>query len=186
MNLNSVLATADLGEGKGATVNLTTDIDLTGETWMPIDKMWVTFNGNGHTISNLTAGFDSTGRRSGFWGYAGAVTINDLTLENVTVTGSQAGTFAGSAEGLKINNSYLKGTNTVNYASGVETWNGIGAITGVLTNSTVNVTIAEGATVTLNRGDMTTDVDCTYVDNLTGHIQANGGSVTNKGTITVQ
>ncbi len=185
VNLNDVLAAASLGEGVGAVVNLTTDIDLTGETWLPIEKMWVTFNGNGHTISNLTAGFDSTGRRSGFWGYAGAVTINDLTIENANITGSQAGIFAGSAEGFKVNNCVVKGTNTVTFAAGVEEWNGIGAITGVLTSSNVNVTIAEGATVTLEKGSMTTAEGCVYVDNLTGYLSANEGTVTNNGTVTV-
>ena len=183
-NLESVLADARPSEANILTVDLLVDVDLTGETWDPLTQMWIIFNGNDHTISNLTAGFDSTGRRSGFWGYAGAVTINDLTLENINVTGSQAGTFAGSAEGLKVNNCYLEGTNTVTFASGVETWNGIGAITGVLTNSNINVEIVSGATVTLNKGAMTTDSGCTYVDNLTGYISANKGVVTNNGTVT--
>ena len=185
MALNGALAEVDLGEGKAYTVNLTCDVDLTGEDWKPIVSMWVTFNGNGHTISNLTAGFDSEGRRSGFWSYAGAVTINDLTLENVNVAGSQAGTFAGSAEGMKINNCFLKGTNTVRFVPGIEDWNGIGAITGVLTASNINVTIAEGATVTLIKDGFTTDSACKYVDNLTGYISANNGSVVNNGTVKV-
>ena len=107
MNLDTVLAGADLGEGKAATINLAVDVDLTGETWKPISRMWFTFNGNGHTISNLTT--EST-RKAGLFGYAGAVTVNDLTLENVTVTGSQAGVFAGSGEGFTANNCVLKGT----------------------------------------------------------------------------
>jgi hypothetical protein len=179
-NLDAVLADADLGEGKAATVNLAADIDLTGETWTPISRMWFTFNGNGHTISNLTT--EST-RKAGFFGYAGAVTINDLTLENVTVTGSQAGAFAGAGEGLTVNNCFLKGTNIINFTPTEETWNGIGAITGVLLRGTVNVTIDEYATVTLNRGDMTTEVGCVYVDNLTGHIDTNKGTVINNGKV---
>lgn len=174
MNLDTVLADADLGEGKAATVNLAADIDLTGETWTPISRMWFTFNGNGHTISNLTT--EST-RKAGLFGYAGAVTVNDLTLENVTVTGSQAGAFAGAGEGFTANNCFLKGTNTVNFTPTEETWNGIGAITGVLLNGNVNVTIDGDATVTLNRGDMTTAEGCVYVDDLTGHITTNKGTV---------
>jgi hypothetical protein len=180
MNLDTVLADADLGEGKAATVNLAADIDLTGETWTPISRMWFTFNGNGHTISNLTT--EST-RKAGLFGYAGAVTVNDLTLENVTVTGSQAGAFAGAGEGFTANNCFLKGTNTVNFTPTEETWNGIGAITGVLLRGTVKVTIDKDATVTLNRGDMTTEVGCVYVDDLTGHITTNKGTVTNKGKV---
>jgi hypothetical protein len=180
MNLDNVLADADLGEGKAATVNLAADIDLTGETWTPISRMWFTFNGNGHTISNLTT--EST-RKAGLFGYAGAVTVNDLTLENVTVTGSQAGVFAGAGEDFTANNCFLKGTNTVNFTPTEETWNGIGAITGVLLNGTVNVTIDEDATVTLNRGDMTTAEGCVYVDDLTGHITTNKGTVKVNGTV---
>jgi hypothetical protein len=180
MNLDTVLAGADLGEGKAATINLAVDVDLTGETWTPISRMWFTFNGNGHTISNLTT--EST-RKAGLFGYAGAVTVNDLTLENVTVSGSQAGVFAGSGEGFTANNCVLKGTNTVNFTPTDETWNGIGAITGILLDGTVNVTIDAGTTVTLNRGDMTTAVECIHVDDLTGHVTNNKGTVTNNGTV---
>ena len=183
MNLNALLAAVAPNEANIITVDLTTDVNLAGEDWAPINSMWVTFNGNGHTISNINAGLSTDGRRSGFWGYAGVVTINELTLENVTVSGSQAGIFAGSAEGLKVNNCYLKGDNTVNFVAGVETWNGIGAITGVLVTSDVNVEIVSGATVNLNTNGMTTDPGCTYVDDLTGYIQANKGTVTNNGTI---
>ena len=183
MNLNALLAAVAPNEANIITVDLTTDVNLAGEDWAPINSMWVIFNGNGHTISNINAGLSTDGRRSGFWGYAGVVTINELTLENVTVSGSQAGIFAGSAEGLKVNNCYLKGNNTVNFVAGVETWNGIGAITGVLVTSDVNVEIVSGATVNLNTNGMTTDPGCTYVDDLTGYIQANKGIVTNNGTI---
>lgn len=166
-------------------INLTCDLDMTDIDWKPMNNMHLTFNGNGYTISNLTAGLDSAGRRSGLFGYAGGVTINDLTLKNVNVTGSQAGIFAGSAEGLKVNNCYLKGDNTVNFVAGVETWNGIGAITGVISSSTIDATITEGTTVTLNKTGFTTDAGCTYYDNLTGYLSANAGNVTNKGTVTV-
>ncbi len=185
MNLNEELAKVAPSEANIQKVNLLCDVDLAGETWMPIDKMWVNFYGNGHTISNINACFDSTGRRSGFWGYAGAVSINDLTLHNVTVAGSQAGTFAGAAEGLKINNCVLSGTNTVTYVDGVEDWNGIGAITGVLTNSNINVTIVEGATVQLIKDGFETATGCTFQDNWTGYIQANSGIVVNNGTVKV-
>ena len=181
-NLNDVLETVVSSEGQGTTINLKADVDLAGQAWEPINEMWVTFNGNDHTIKNMTV--EET-RKAGLFGYAGAVTINDLTIENANVTGSQAGIFAGAGEGLTVNNCYLKGTNTVTFAATEETWNGIGAITGVLTTSKVNVEIVEGATVTLNKGTMTTDPSCTYVDNLTGYIQANNGTVTNNGKVTV-
>lgn len=39
---------------------LENDIDMTGETWEPIETYSGTFNGNGHTISNLTINTTST------------------------------------------------------------------------------------------------------------------------------
>ena len=146
--------------------------------------MHFTFNGNGHTISNVTC---AEGWRSGFFGYAGGVTVNDLTLENVTSAGAQAGTFAGATEGFKANNCFLAGTNTVTYVpyesdTYTETWGGIGAITGVVSSSNINVTIVEGATVTLNKSGLTTN--CAYFDALTGYLSANSGTVVNNGTVT--
>ena len=166
-------------------VNLMADIDLSGMIWQPTSNMHFTFNGNEHTISNVTC---AEGQRSGFFGYAGGVTVNDLTLENVTSAGAQAGTFAGSTEGLTATNCFLKGTNTVTYVpyksdTYEETWGGIGAVTGVLSSSNINVTIVEGATVTLNKSGLTTN--CDYIDNLTGYLNANNGSVTNNGSVKV-
>ena len=175
MNLDSVLTNANPNEANILTVDLNTDIDLTGETWNPINKMWIIFNGNGHTISNMTT--DSVWR-AGFFGYAGAVSINDLTIKNADVTGSQAGIFAGSGEGFKMNNCVVEGDNTVTFAATEETWNGIGAITGLLLDSTINAAIASDATVELDYNDMTTAVGCKFVDELTGFISTNKGEVT--------
>ena len=186
-NLNQFLPTLNLNEAQTATINLTADIDLAGTEWTPITNMWFTFNGNGYTIKNLNV---SKAWKAGLFGYAGAVTINDLTIENANITGAQAGIFAAAGEGLKVNNCFLKGTNKVTWAAcntsqgTLETWNGIGAITGVLQGSNVNVTIVDGATVTLNKTGFSTDDACRYVDNLTGYIQSNNGTITNNGTVT--
>ncbi|MBQ9760655.1 MAG: hypothetical protein IJW16_04845 [Clostridia bacterium] len=169
-----------LSEANAATFELMNDIDLAGQVWTPWDAMWLVFNGNGHTISNVNC---ATARKSGFFGYAGALTINDLTLENVTSVGSQVGTFAAAGEALKINNSFLKGTNSVSFTATEEEWNGIGAITGVLTESTINVEIVADTVVMLAKNAFTTDPECTYVDELTGYISANNGVVTNNGTV---
>ena len=164
-------------------INLLCDIDMSGVVWTPMDNMHLTFNGNGHTISNLNC---AEGWRSGLFGYAGGIVINDLTLENVTARGAQAGTFAGAAEGLRMNNCYLKGNNTVTYVtyktdSYEETWGGIGAISGVISGTVINAEIVAGATVTVNKGTMKTE--CPYFDDLTGYLTANGGTVVNNGTL---
>ena len=189
LNLHKLMADISTGEGQGATINLTTDIDLKNEPFTPIDKMWVTFNGNGHTIKNL---YVPKTWKAGFFGYLGGGSINDLTIENANVTGAQVGIFAGAVEGT-INNCFLKGTNTVTWvachqyndpASSLEAWNGIGAITGILQPSTINAVIEAGTTVTLNKTGFTTADGCKYIDNLTGYIGANKGTVTNNGTVT--
>ena len=185
LNVASIIEDVAHGEGTALNFKLQADIDLAGVAWEPLHMLFVNFDGNGHTISNLTA----SGWKVGFAAYVGGSSITNLTLENVQVTGAQAGTFMGAGEGATVTNSFLKGTNTVTFApysteSYTEKWNGIGAVTGVLQASTINVEIAEGAVVTLNRGEMTTDPGCTYVDDLTGHIAANNGTVVNKGTVT--
>jgi len=190
LNLHKLMAEITTGEGQGATINLTTDIDLKNEPFTPIDRMWVTFNGNGHTIKNL---YVPKTWKAGFFGYLGGGSINDLTIENANVTGAQVGIFAGAVEGT-INNCFLKGTNTVTWAacyqyndpsSSLEVWNGIGAITGVLQPSTVNAVIEAGTIVTLNKTGFTTDSQCNFVDNLTGYIGENKGKVTNNGSVIV-
>ena len=170
-------------EANRVTFELMNDIDMADTAWTPWGVMWIQFNGNGHKISNLTTQEDW---RAGFFGYIGASIINDLTLENVTSYGAQAGTFAGSVEGVTFTNCVLQGNNAVTYKEYVspsytETWGGIGAVTGVVANSTINVEIANGAVVTMNNNGMVTN--CAYVDVLTGYLQANNGVVVNNGEI---
>ena len=192
INLESVLVSAKPSEANILTVELMCDVDLVDVMWDTIDCMWIIFNGNTHTISNINCGKDSYVGRSGFWGYAGAVTMNNLTLENVTSCGTQAGVFAGSADGLKLNNCYLKGVNTVEWEQNAadapyhETASGIGAITGVTINSNMNVEIIEGAKVTLVMNEMPTVLH--RVDNLVGHkvgtYSVNSGNIVNNGIVT--
>ena len=183
LNVRNLIDTTTTGEGVPMKIKLMADIDLAGENWKAIDKMWVEFDGNGHTISNLKA----EGLKAGLFGYLGGGIIKNLTLENVHTTGAQAGTFAGAVEGT-IENCTLKGNNSVTYAPYVtedytETWGGIGAICGVAQPMVVNATIAEGATVTLNYGAIETNAP--YVDQLTGYISKTNGTIVNNGEIIV-
>lgn len=80
-------------------VKLTADIDLNGADWIPIgtpDAPFLgTFDGGGHTVSNITV--SDTSAQSGFAGFFGQIgtwenksgAIHDLTLENVTVSANQ-------------------------------------------------------------------------------------------------
>ena len=173
------------GEGRGVTFELLADLDLTGVAWEPWDIMWITFNGNNHTISNLTT---TEGWRSGFFGYAGAVKVENLTIENATVVGAQAGILAGAAEGLIVNNVKIAGNNSVTYkpyssSDHTETWGGVGAVVGVCSESTINVEIVEGAVVDVNSNGIVTEAP--FVDALTGYIQPNKGAVVVNGTVNI-
>lgn len=145
------------GEGRGPSVKLMADIDMAGYDWLSINEMFLTFDGNGHTISNLNC--IENGSKSGFFGYLGGATIKNLTLENVTSVGSQAGIFAGQSEGSKIINCNIAGTNYVawdNDSGDTVTKNGIGAYVGVSVDAfEVSGTIEQDAEITLNTNGMT-------------------------------
>lgn len=63
---------------------------MTGQSWTPIGaekydlRFWGTFDGNLHTISNLT--INSNAQYVGMFGYVQSATIKNLILENVDVT----------------------------------------------------------------------------------------------------
>ena len=133
------------GEGKDVDVKLMADIDMAGVEWTPWTLMFMNIYGNGHTVSNLS---------NSFFGYAGAVKVNDLTLKNVNASGHEAGTFAARSEGGAFVNCALAGTNSVSYVNEGTDEVGIGAITGVCIESNINVTILENAVVTLKYNDI--------------------------------
>ncbi len=87
----------DMEDFMDATIAFTADIDMTGYEWTPLDS-WglegVTFEGNGHTISNLKfvdheppKGTDPGSMGSGFVGVNTAtMSFRNLTFENASVT----------------------------------------------------------------------------------------------------
>jgi len=171
------------GEGRDVNFELEANINMKNTEWTPWSVMWINFDGKGHTISNIKV---TEGWRSGFFGYAGAVKINNLTLENVNVAGAQAGILAGSVEGVTTTNVKIAGENSVSYkeyssSEYTETWGGIGAVTGVLANSTINAEIVGGAKVVLNYNDIETEA--TYKSYKTGYLNSNTGAVTENGEI---
>ncbi|MCD8306634.1 MAG: hypothetical protein LUD51_00155 [Clostridia bacterium] len=89
-------------------VELESDIDLTGYSWTPIgveddasdesqnEPYSGTFDGNGHTISNIEIDSETGDDAVGFFGYIDQATIENLTLENVSAEGSHGvGALAG-------------------------------------------------------------------------------------------
>ncbi len=77
----------------GKSYRLTDDIDMTGVSMSPITKLYNgTFDGNGHTISNLTlSGSSHIGLFAELSSY---VTITGLTLKDCTITNT-SGSYAG-------------------------------------------------------------------------------------------
>ena len=98
---------------KGETIELANDIDLGGEEWTPIGtqshQFQGTFNGNGHTISNLK--INRPYRNDvGFFGYTTVGEIKNLTFHNADVTGYlDVGVVAGTPYTSKYSNIKLTG-----------------------------------------------------------------------------
>ncbi len=96
----------------GKTINLSSDINLSGKEWTPIGTSMTyyfagTFNGNGHKISNLTVGTSdspSTLTFVGLFGYAGIstakATITDVTLETISIVSNVTKAKAGGLTGF--------------------------------------------------------------------------------------
>ena len=84
----------------GGTISLTSDIDLTGEDWMPIEipsGTTLTIDGAGHTITGLTStqyllppSSSTPGSGSSCYYYSGFIGVNKgtLTIKNITFTGA--------------------------------------------------------------------------------------------------
>ncbi len=183
MLIDGILSSMDLGEGKGIKFELTDSIDMSGRVWTPINKMWVEFDGNGKTISNLTC---ETAWRSGFFGYLGGGSIVDLVLENVTAEGTQAGIVAGSVEGSLIQNVTIKGNNSVKFnqeANSGETWGGVGAVAGVAQPIKAGSNITIEGNVTVDYNGLVTEAPYGSVNALITNIDEH---ITTNGTVTVK
>ncbi len=125
-----------------------------GETYDLSDVVWpglgqvthLTFKGNNAVIKNMNTGDART--QAGFFNNVGDATISDLTIENGTVTGDQAGILAGHGAQLRLSNVTLTGNFDVAWKDvDGEEYPGIGVLVGawgdqVDTSSYSDVTIA--------------------------------------------
>ena len=94
---------------------LTADIDLSGQTWTPIgistsNYFKGTFDGGGHTISNLTINTDAS--YVGLFGATSGATLKNVTLDEPQVQNSAGGT---SNTGALVG--YMVGNGTVEYCA---------------------------------------------------------------------
>lgn len=94
---------------------LTADINLSGQTWTPIgtstrNYFEGTFDGDGHTISNLT--IDTNASYVGLFGATSGATLKNVTLDEPQVQNSAGGT---SNTGALVG--YMVGNGTVKYCA---------------------------------------------------------------------
>ncbi len=143
---------------RDVTVKLAADIDLNGRPWTPIGSMDLvkmtgaffsgSFDGQGHTISNLSINTEAGSQ--GLFGMVscfyysdesqikfGKQVFQDLTIHNAQITsaGSQVGAFIGDASGSEFTLSGLKLTGDVKIEGSAD----VGGIVGYLnTNRAVS------------------------------------------------
>ncbi|MBQ8381965.1 MAG: hypothetical protein IJX47_02035 [Clostridia bacterium] len=87
----------------GKTLSIVEDVDLSGKTWEPLTRWLGTLEGNGYTLSNINYSTDAAEENVGI--VAKLVTNNDnikgaiydLTLQNCTVTATNAEKVGGIA-----------------------------------------------------------------------------------------
>ena len=155
------------GDGmSGVLVKLTNDIDLAGMEWTPIgqtgDSYGATnyfqgiFDGQGHTISNMTITQTNAGKHyaAGFFGFIDAadVTIRNVIFDKASVkghhwTGVVAGYLTGNIDNCKVTNSNVLCTHANNDACGDKA----GAIVGYINNGLVNNCSASNTTIAAGR-----------------------------------
>ncbi len=165
------------------TVKLTADIDLKNAEWTPImmegtNGNLITFDGQGHTISNFKVTADEGKRYSGLFGTANFSIIKNLNVDNATVKGyGHVSALVGhgmvtTIESCKVTNSILTAStwwdpkeNSTGY------WNDgdkVGAIIGWTDEGINSITgcTVEGCTVTGYRD----------IGGLVGHVGTTGGA----------
>lgn len=96
--LAAIAANVNNGDSyAGKTIVLTADINLAGVEWTPIGNtakpFQGTFDGNGHTVSNLTIDASDTGEEGvGFIGHLNGGTVKNLNFKGASIKVAGAGT----------------------------------------------------------------------------------------------
>ena len=144
----------------GKTVTLTADVDMKAHIWVPIGMNATdepktfkgTFNGNGHTISNIYCSYlgdllvGGTGKGLGMFGTTDGATIHDVFLHGVELdvhgqTGSDAyvmGSIANEAKGSTSIYNCIADATMVSTMSNTT----MGGLVGKLTSGTIHSTAA--------------------------------------------
>lgn len=162
MLMNGIINSTTHTEDREVEFALTANMDMTGYAWIPLEMQWVNVNGQGYTVSNLNCVGMNNNEQSGFAAALGGGKLYDITFENFTVVGQQAGIICGNYRGAKKVEVTIAGKNTVTHGvrvSEAETWDAIGAVIGTISEGSFDgksVTFAEGATVVVDYSGMIT------------------------------
>jgi predicted ribosomally synthesized peptide with SipW-like signal peptide len=199
---------AGINYGSGdtlATIKITENIDLSGYDWNSLYGVGLKIDGDNHTISNINC-VQGVNGKAGFFSYFGSTQVVNLTLENVTVSGCQAGILAGQVEYSAYNlvdNLTIKGTNKVTWEQNttsnyVEEWGGVGVVFGEMNSTSTNqttgfvVTLDTSATVEIDRTGLPSSKCTVQSEKLiwgysTSDVYTNVSTLqfTNNGTITI-
>ena len=134
-----------------ANYKLDNDISLAGKSWTPIAGLVGTFDGQGHTITNMKVSIQSQSDiNGGFFGIIGGTVSNLIVEGEVTVNGERAcsaggicGILIGKIEFCRFNGTVSSTTtNNImqNYAGGIMgDFGGTPTITGCIANATVTI-----------------------------------------------
>lgn len=146
-------STAYTSQYRSANYKLTDNINLENEPWTPINNFMGTFDGQGHTISNMNVSITSTSDiDGGLFGYMSGTVSNLIVEGTVTVngggkcyTGGICGLLGGTIKFCRFNgtvSSTTTSTTSGNYAGGImgDYIGAIRNITGCIANAKVTAT----------------------------------------------
>ncbi len=176
---------------------LTTNLDMTGVSFTPIGSssspFGGSFDGQGHTISNLTIN-TPTLNEVGLFGVINGATIQNLGLLGVSISGASAvGALAGSASG-SITNCYSTGS--VSSASGANYVGGlVGQSSATITGSYSSAGVSgasytgglvgdNGGTITLSYSTGNVTANAYYVGGLVGSNESSISESYSTGNVT--
>lgn len=142
------------GQGlSGYTVILATDLDMKGIKHTPFNNAGATFDGQGHTISNLSV--NVTGEESAGFMSSAIGTVQNLNFEDAAIVGNfKAGVLAGDGLCARINNVTVKNSTVTSTpwmkGSAYDDGNNVGGIVGYLSaepNASITNCTVSGSTI---------------------------------------
>ena len=136
IELKSLAAlSSDTNNFEGKTISLVCDVDLSGIDWSSYSFDFNgTFDGNYHTISNLSIN-ETDDVNTGFFRLLSGATIKNIRFKNASVTAANSAQGVGVMAGKATNNSVISRVSVEN--SNLTTMQFGGAIVGFTTDSTI-------------------------------------------------